>query len=183
MIRSFDCDALMVGRRNIVEKKTNMMKMLFKRRRKRVNGVFSTKPMTPPPQRDLMWHFTRRGFYPLLLPDCAPRFWQLLAWFSRVLMFICFGKFWTCSNLFLFFFYFLWSILDLIFRCEAILSTFNLTGSQSNSQTFSYFDLYWPLWTNWINPNQPESIRINPYQPVSTRINQNQLKSTQINPN
>ena len=50
-------------------------------------------------------------------------------------------------------------------------------------KTVSYLDLYWPIWTNRINQNQPESTRINPYQPVSIRINLNQPESTLNNPN
>ena len=50
-------------------------------------------------------------------------------------------------------------------------------------KTVSYFDLYWPIWTNRTNLNQPVAIGINRNQSKSTQINPNQPESTQINPN
>ena len=76
-----------------------------------------------------------------------------------------------------------------VFSCEASLNNLKndwLTDSLTDGPlaSLTYFDLIWPISTNWINPYQPILTRINPYQPVSTRINWNQSespKSTRIN--
>ena len=80
------------------------------------------------------------------------------------------------------------------FKWKIILSNLKLLESHgvSHWHTFSntylfwpnltYFDQYWPIWTNQISPNQPVSTCINPYPPKSTHINPNQPGSTLINP-
>ena len=72
-----------------------------------------------------------------------------------------------------------------IFSCEAaaLYPLIWLTHWLTHWHTVSYFDLYWPIWTNWINLNQPESTRINGNQLESTWINPNQPESTRINKN